>query len=113
MTSNEQNGWEEEFYEKFLLKSPFGQCISDIDGNANERIKRFIHEVLDYQKYSLRKEWAGKVREYFHSQCQVNIYDECKYWNRDEHNESSADDKFFPEEIKKAVLTIIEPDSTK
>jgi len=46
MTDKEIKEISEEFDKKFFVKSAFGQCINDQDGNANERIKQFICEKL-------------------------------------------------------------------
>ena len=54
--------WEKQFDKEFLIKSAFGQCINDQDGNANKRIKQFIKELLKEQREEFKKIVEGKIK---------------------------------------------------
>lgn len=47
------------------------------------------------------------TRKAFTEKAMVNISGEFKYWNRNEDNESYADDKYFPEEIYQSVVSAL------
>ena len=70
---------------------------------VQEDIKQFLAKTLQEERQRIKEE----VEKYFHSKCIVNKFNECKYWNRDKDNESFADEKFFPEELKDDIINII------
>lgn len=57
-------------------------------------------------------EKGGEWEEEFDKHCEVNIYGECKYWKPETfgyapHDMEASMDKFFPEQIKKLIRSLI------